>query len=115
MKVFGIQYSITWQDKPANFARVGDLLARADPPAGSLIVLPEMFATGFSMNAATIAEEPDGETGQFLAATARSFGVTLVGGAAIRPHGKQVSRHQRIRCGQGTAVLGRVGGGETGR
>ena len=57
MKVFGIQFSITWQDKPANFARVGDLVAEAGPPAGSLIVLPEMFATGFSMEVDVVVDD----------------------------------------------------------
>jgi len=40
--------------------------------------LPEMFATGFSMNAEAIAEPYGGETEQFLASTAKEFGICLL-------------------------------------
>jgi predicted amidohydrolase len=60
------------------------LLTEAAPEKDSLVVLPEMFATGFSMNADAIAEPPGGETEQFLARTAREFGICLIAGAAMR-------------------------------
>jgi predicted amidohydrolase len=105
VKIVALQFNIAWEDKRANFARVRSLLAAAAPKPGALVALPEMFATGFSMNAATIAEEPDGETGQFLAATARSFGVTLVGGAAIRePDGNH--RNQALAYSPAGEFLG---------
>ena len=50
MNIAAVQLDIVWEDKPANFSRVRSLLAEARPAPGSLIVLPEMFATGFSMN-----------------------------------------------------------------
>ncbi len=84
MKVIGLQYDIAWEEKPANFAKVENLLAKAQPEAGALVVLPEMFATGFSMNTEKIAEQYSGETEQFLSRTAKTFGVYLVGGAAMR-------------------------------
>jgi omega-amidase len=48
MNVYAVQHDIAWEDKRANFATVASLLHEAEPTAGSLIVLPEMFATGFS-------------------------------------------------------------------
>ena len=84
MNVVGLQFDITWENKPANFAKVHKLLREAAPAKDSLVVLPEMFATGFSMNAAAIAEAYGGETEQFLASTAREFGVCLLAGAAMR-------------------------------
>jgi omega-amidase len=84
VKIVAIQFDIVWENKPENFARVRRLLAEAAPEAGSLVVLPEMFATGFSMNAAILAEPYGGETEQFLAATAKEFGVCLLAGAAMR-------------------------------
>jgi len=83
VKVVALQLNVAWENKTANFARVRSLLTAAAPEPGSLVALPEMFATGFSMNAATIAEAQNGETAQFLATTARSFEITLVGGAAV--------------------------------
>lgn len=78
------QLDIAWEDKSANFARVEDLL-KTDPPApGSLIVLPEMFATGFSMNAAALAEAPGGPTEQFLAGLASRTGCHVLAGLPAR-------------------------------
>jgi predicted amidohydrolase len=84
MTVVCIQFNIAWENKSANFATVRRLLAAAAPARDSLVVLPEMFATGFSMNAEGIAETYGGETEQFLAGLAREFGIWPVAGAAIR-------------------------------
>ncbi len=80
MNILLLQTEIVWEQKKANFDRVSELLATQHIRHGSLVVLPEMFATGFSMNAASIAEDEDGETHAFLAdlsATYRSF---VIGG-----------------------------------
>jgi omega-amidase len=84
VNVIALQHDIAWEDKLANFAKVRRLLTEAAPAKDSLVVLPEMFATGFSMNADAIAEEYGGPTQQFLAELAREFGVCLVAGAAMR-------------------------------
>jgi predicted amidohydrolase len=82
--IVGLQFDIAWENKSANFATVRRLLAQAAPQKGSLVVLPEMFGTGFSMNVAQVAEAYGGETEQFLAATAREYGIHLLAGAAMR-------------------------------
>src|SRR5947207_13945642 len=84
MEVLGLQFDIAWENKRANFATVKRLLSEAAPEKDSLVALPEMFATGFSMNTQSIAEQPGGETEQFLAATAKEFGIFLIGGAAMQ-------------------------------
>jgi omega-amidase len=84
VNVIALQHDIVWEDKLANFARVRKLLTEVAPAKDSLVVLPEMFATGFSMNADAIAEQYGGPTEQFLADVAREFGVCLVAGAAMR-------------------------------
>lgn len=50
MRVAAIQNDIHWEDRNANHANVRELVQGAQIPAGSLIVLPEMFDVGFSMN-----------------------------------------------------------------
>ena len=90
MKIFAIQTDIRWEDKGANFARVRSLVQKAGPEPGSLVVLPEMFATGFSMNTGDIAENYGGETEQFLARMAKQFGIYLIGGAAMKGRDGQV-------------------------
>jgi len=84
LKVVALQFDIVWENKPANFGTVHRLLKTASPEAKSLVVLPEMFATGFSMNTGTVAEPYGAGTEQFLVQTAREFGIFLIAGAAMR-------------------------------
>ena len=74
------QLNIAWEDKAANFARVEELLSQAAPPAGSLVVLPEMAFTGFSMNVAEVAKDEPERTEAFLAGLAAKLGIHLVAG-----------------------------------
>ncbi len=104
MHVVALQLDIAWENKPANFASVLRLLAEARPPQDSLVVLPEMFATGFSMNAAAIAEPGGGPTEQFLADTAREFGVCMIAGAATRGNDGR-SRNQALVFSSGGELL----------
>ena len=87
MNVACVQFDIAWENKAANYSRVRSLLGAATIPRSSLVLLPEMFATGFSMDVAAIAEEQGGATEQFLADTAREFGVFLLGGVVTRGAG----------------------------
>ncbi|MEZ5275022.1 MAG: carbon-nitrogen family hydrolase [Opitutaceae bacterium] len=110
MKIFGIQFSITWQDKPANFTRVGDLVAEAGPPAGSLIVLPEMFATGFSMEVDAVVDEGKEPTEVFLGSLAARHGCFVIAGRVSRaedglgsneaivvgPDGRVIQRYRKM-------------------
>jgi predicted amidohydrolase len=80
MNIIALQTDIVWEDKPANFDNVRRLIEAAAPAPGTLVVLPEMFATGFSLNVAAIAESPDHETDCFLAHTAREFKIHLLAG-----------------------------------
>ena len=59
-----IQSDLAWEDKVRNLAIFTKHIRQA--PETDIIVLPEMFNTGFSMNAAELAEAPDGETTQWM-------------------------------------------------
>lgn len=82
MKIYCCQPDIAWENKGENFKRVRALLDKRRLSPGSLVVLPEMFATGFTMNAAAIAEHTDGPTDAFLRKLAREKGVFVLGGLA---------------------------------
>jgi predicted amidohydrolase len=84
MQIVACQLDIAWEDKPANFARARALLAGAGLRPGALVVLPEMFATGFSMHVDTIAEADDGPTHGFLAELAREYRALVIGGVVTR-------------------------------
>ncbi len=80
MRVYCCQIDILWERPTDNCAKVRALLDRAKPLPGSLVVLPEMFATGFSMAAFKL---PGGDgrcVEAFLADTARAHRVFLLGG-----------------------------------
>jgi omega-amidase len=88
MKIIGCQLDIVWEDKPANYAKVEMLLGTADIPPDSLIVLPEMFATGFSMNVAAIHESEPSPTADFLARLARHYQSFVIAGlVSLGPSG----------------------------
>src|SRR4051812_32257600 len=89
MKLFCCQHDIVWENKAANHAKVRALLKAANIPRGSLVLLPEMFSTGFTMNVAGVSEGEGGDTEKFLASIAQELGATVLGGAvAIGPDGR---------------------------
>jgi len=87
MHVVAVQNNIQWESKDANYARVRRLLAQRQGPGADLIVLPEMFATGFSMNAVAIAESADGPTRRFLGELAREQNAHVLGGLVTEGEG----------------------------
>ena len=110
MKVYCCQLDIAWENKPENFKKVRSLLAAARPDPGSLVVLPEMFSTGFSMNVAAISEQAAPGAEQFIRDLAKEFAVTIVAGIVnqtpegkglnealvISPEGKELTRYTKI-------------------
>ena len=110
MKISAVQFDIAWEDKAANFSRVRALLADAPPAPGSLIVLPEMFATGFSMNLAITRQSDAREDENFLAEVAREHRAFVIGGVvsagdsdlgrnesvAFSPAGELLARYTKI-------------------
>ncbi len=80
MNVHLVQIDSIWEDRSANHAKARQLIASADPSPGSLIVLPETFATGFSMNLAVTAEPEQGPTEQFLREMAAQYQSCVIGG-----------------------------------
>jgi predicted amidohydrolase len=84
MRVAAIQHDIVWEDAAATSAHVKGLVAEAVTGGAELIVLPEMFATGFSMYPERIAEDEGGPTERFLRDTAADTGAYLLGSIAQR-------------------------------
>jgi predicted amidohydrolase len=80
MKVICAQLDILWEDKQANFAKARGMVEKLQPEPGALLVLPEMFATGFSMDVAKIKEETPSATEQFLGNLARHYNIHIVAG-----------------------------------
>jgi predicted amidohydrolase len=64
--VAALQHDIVWEDPAANFARLAPRIEAAAADGARLVVLSEMYATGFSMDADRIAEPDDGPSCEFL-------------------------------------------------
>ncbi|MFX0000659.1 MAG: nitrilase-related carbon-nitrogen hydrolase [Candidatus Hodarchaeota archaeon] len=81
MKVGYIQTSPFFGNKEQNFKEIEIVTSNLK---ADLIVLPELFATGYAFvskkEAVSLAENQDGETAQFLLNLARSTGSTAIGG-----------------------------------
>lgn len=110
MKIYCCQLDIAWENKAANHARSLALLETTMPEAGSLVLWPEMFATGFSMNVSGITEGPERAGEMFLAASAAKYNIYTLGGVvttgadgrgrneavAFDPQGKPIARYCKL-------------------
>lgn len=85
-KVLGLQIDIAWEDRSATHRRVRDLLARTPIEPGSLLVLPELFDVGFTMQA-SLAEDAQGQTHRFCADLARHTRCGVLAGFARKQGG----------------------------
>ena len=104
MRVAAIQHDIVWEDVAATQALVGPMIAEAASDGANLIVLTEMYATGFSMHPERIAEdEGSGPSEQFLRDRAAEHGVHLIASVAQRgPDGAY--RNNALLVGPGGTI-----------
>lgn len=79
MKVAAVQHDIIWEDAEANHERIVPMIAAAARSGARLIVLTEMFATGFSMGTERTAQPVGGSSTQFLQSQAKEHGVWVCG------------------------------------
>ena len=78
LRISVIQSSLFWERRQDNLCHFEGLVAKAAGKS-DLVVLPEMFTTGFSMNPGRLAEPMDGATMQAVKEWARKFGLAVAG------------------------------------
>ena len=78
-----MQRQLAWEQPADNRRQIEAAIAGMEQ-ASDLILLPEMFTTGFSMNALANAEPPGGTTEQWLCQLARRHDCALSGSIAVR-------------------------------
>lgn len=86
-----IQQPLFWQDPEANRKRFAKLIAEQTQNS-DLIVLPEMFTAGFSMDTQKVAEPEDGITRQWMADVAKASGAVIAGSYAVKTEQGVVNR-----------------------
>jgi len=77
-----VQSELAWHDPVANRAHFERLLAAVGET--DLVILPEMFTTGFSMDSAVLAEPAEGPTAAWLLEQARRLGAVVTGSLIVR-------------------------------
>ena len=91
LRVALLQNNIAWENIPANLAYCDKILANLDRDI-HLVILPEMFTTGFSMTAVQYAEEGNGPTLTALKQWASLYDIALTGSYIAREDGKCFNR-----------------------
>ncbi len=86
-----LQRELVWENPADNRCQIGEDI-RHLPASTDLVVLPEMFTTGFSMNALANAEEPGGATEQWLLQQSRQLDCALAGSIAVRVNDRVYNR-----------------------
>jgi predicted amidohydrolase len=86
-----IQTHQHWEDKQKNLAHFEAHLATLNQPT-DLIIFPEMFHTGFTMNAKGMAEDMNGEGITWLTSVARTHQSAVVASLIIEEQGKYFNR-----------------------
>ena len=80
MKIYALQFDSRWKDKESNFALVSSLLNERQVSENSLIVLPEMFATGFCLDPDLTSGNETEKTEFFLSEFSHQMKSWIIGG-----------------------------------
>lgn len=91
LKVTLVQTELAWEDRDANLLHFDQLLDGIDE-ATNLILLPEMFSTGFSMKPEGLAETLEGRTVAWLKDRATKSKAVVCGSIIIEEEGKYYNR-----------------------
>lgn len=86
-----LQTDIAWENKQANLEKYATIIRAFDNPS-DIIVLPEMFSTGFTMNPGTMAESMEGITIEWMKQQSTSTGSVITGSIIIEENGKFYNR-----------------------
>lgn len=91
LRVSLLQSTLYWEDPQSNLGMFETMLA---PLAGKtdIAILPEMFTTGFSMDAKRLAEPVNGPSAQWMQAIASKYGFCLTGSIITEDAGKYYNR-----------------------
>lgn len=85
-----LQTDLYWEDTTANLASLEEKLAGIDEPV-DVIILPEMFNSGFTMNGA-VAEPMNFTTTRWLKQIASKLNALVIGSFAVKEDNKRFNR-----------------------
>lgn len=85
-----IQTQLHWQDRTANLHHFESLIRHVH--SADLIILPEMFTTGFSMEPEQLWDDPEGSTLEWMREMAGVSGAAITGSCIIKDQGHYYNR-----------------------
>ena len=91
MKISIIQYNIKWEDKLSNFRQVEQLLSTIEPDT-ELVILPEMFTTGFSQDPEKLYEKPLSSTYEWMSDMAAKGNFGICGSYIVKERNRFFNR-----------------------
>jgi predicted amidohydrolase len=91
LKITLVQTNQFWEDKKANLKHFESHLEQIDQPT-DIIVFPEMFNTGFTMNSKALAEKMDGASVSWLKKQAKTKEAAMVASLIIEDNGSFFNR-----------------------
>lgn len=92
LKITIFQAYLFWENIEKNLQNIGLRLSGGVREKTDLIVLPEMFNTGFTMKVKELAEDMDGRTMQWIKKTATIYDCVVTGSLIIKENGKYYNR-----------------------
>jgi predicted amidohydrolase len=99
MKIAAIQHDISWEDATATTAHLEPMVAGAAAAGARLVVLTEMFATGFCLDPDRIAEPEGGPTSAWLADRAKEHDIWICGSVPELASGATRPRNVLVLAG----------------
>jgi predicted amidohydrolase len=91
LKVTLIQSGLHWEDKAANLSMLEEKISGVKEPT-HVVILPEMFSTGFSMNPGQLAENMEGNTIAWMKEISRKNKIILTGSMIAEQDGNYYNR-----------------------
>jgi omega-amidase len=91
LSISTIQTNLFWEDKAANLQQLEQKINSIEQKA-EIVVLPEMFSTGFSMQPQKLAENMDGVTMEWMKRVSNKNGIVLTGSIIIEEEGNYFNR-----------------------
>ena len=81
MKITSIQTDIYWENIDGNLDQLTKIFKTI--PSSDLVILPEMFTTGFTMNAQKVAEKKEDKTLSWMKKMSNDYGVMVMGSIPV--------------------------------
>lgn len=92
LRVTIVQTTLHWEDINANLEMFDEKLSEVAPGSTDIIVLPEMFSTGFTMNAKQFAEDMNGKAVSWMKKVAKKLSCVITGSLVIKDNNHYYNR-----------------------